>query len=139
MTIQEKVAEQISNSGKSIIDSVVFSLASIEIDKRIKLVTKAVEKQEALEKEFKKSHKPDVEAKYDENRVIITLESYSKSRLDSIEKDKERLKNLVKQLETCLETNTQESYNKLSETLNKLGNAGGDKKENTDPSKSESQ
>ncbi len=135
MTIQEKVAEKISSSADIIHNTIIDKLADIEISKRVDIITKVLSKQEALEKEFKKSHKPDM-VKYDVSGALVE-EAYSKIKIDSIKKDKEKLSNLIKSLETCLTTNTQESYTKLEENLNKLNNVGGDKKEGSGQSKSE--
>ena len=56
-----------------------------------------------------------------------------------IKKDKEKLSGLTNILEKCLENNLQEDYNKLKETLDKLGNnAGGDQKEGSGKTESKS-
>lgn len=136
-TIQEKVAEKISACGPTVNNAVVDKLAEVEISKRIDLITKGIAKQEALEKEFKKSHKADIAETYDEGGAVVVSAQYSKGKLDTIKKDKEKLSGLVKLLESCLDKNLQEDYNKLQETLNKLNNAGGSKDSSTTESKSE--
>ncbi len=137
-TIQQKVAEKITGSGTTIVNTVVDALASVEINKRIELVTKAVGRQESLEKEFQKSHKPDTAEITDASGAIITPAGYTKAKRESITKDKAKLAGLNTDLITALETNTPESYKKLQETLNKLGNAGGDKGKSTEESTTES-
>ena len=136
-TIQEKVAEKISSCGTTVTNTVVDKLAEVEINKRVDLITKGIAKQEALEKEFKKSHKADIAETYDEGGTVVTAAQYSKGKLDTIKKDKEKLSGLVKLLELCLDKNLQDDYNKLQETLNKLNNAGNTKDSSSTDSKSE--
>lgn len=138
MTIQEKVAEKISKCGETVTNTVVDKLAEVEINKRIDLITKAVAKQEAMEKEFKKSHKADIAETYNQEGAIVTTAQYSKNKLESIKKDKEKLSGLIKLIDYCLDKNLLEDYNKLQETLNKLNNVGGAKESGTTEGKSES-
>ncbi len=137
-TIQEKVAESIQGSKESIVSTIVDKLAEIEIEKRIKIITDAVNKQTAMINEFKKSHRPDIAEGLGINREVISPATYSKSKLDVIQKDKEKLANLTKALENCLETNTPESYVKLTESLNKCANSGKDTKPDIAESSTES-
>jgi biopolymer transport protein ExbB/TolQ len=134
-TIQETVAEKIAGSGPDVLNIVVDKLAEIEISKRVEAITKSISKQDQLEKELKK-----IDAK---NDVITYVEgkevqSMSKTRFEEIKKAKEKLDGLTKAMDTALSSNTAEAYTKLNETLNKLNNAGGDKKESPGESKSES-
>jgi|ERR1035437_663908 uncharacterized membrane-anchored protein len=117
-TIQEKVAEKLVNSGSFVSETVIDKLAQIELDKRVELVTKAMKKVEELEKELKKINRPDSATYIGDVRTEITTEN----RYKEIAKAKEKVLSLTKAFDAALETNTTESYLKLTETLNKVGN-----------------
>jgi len=124
MTIQEKVAEKIAGSGENIADTVVGKLAEVEISRRVDILTQAIKKQEPLEKELKK-----IDGKDDVTTYVAGTEvkAMSKQRFDDIKKAKESVEKLNVAIEAALKENTTEAYNKLDETLKKLGNAGADK------------
>lgn len=126
-TIQESVAEKITNCSEKVINAVVEKIAELEISKRIELITKAINKQEQLEKELKKINKNDV------FQFIngVQQEAMSKTRYDEINKSKERITNLKKVIDTALEANSYDAYAKVTEVLNKLNNVGGGKQEST--------
>lgn len=124
-TIQESVAEKITNCSDKVINAVVEKLAEVEISKRIELITKAINKQDQLEKELKKINKNDV-VQYNDG---VVTEVMSKARYDEIGKSKERITNLKKAIDSALTQNSYESYTKLTEVLNKLNNVGGGKQE----------
>lgn len=127
-TIQESVAEKISSCGETVFNTVVDKLSEIEISKRVEAITKAISKKDALEKELKK-----IEGKND-NIVYVDgekKESMTEKRYNEIKKAKESLENFNKLLESALESNTQEAYNKLN------GAIGGNKPEGSGESKSE--
>lgn len=132
-TIQEAVAEKIAKSGESVANIVVDKLADLEINKRVDAITKAVNKQEQLEKDFKKINKNDVFT-YTEGHPI---EAMSKNRFDEIKKLKEKMDKLTKAIDFALTQNSLDAYSKLDETLKKLDNVGGNKTEGSTESKSE--
>lgn len=134
-TIQETVAEKIAGSGPDVLNIVVDKLAEIEISKRVEAITKGISKQDQLEKELKKIDGKNDVITYVEGKEV---QSMSKNRFEEIKKAKEKLDGLTKAMDAALSGNTAEAYTKLNETLNKLNNAGGDKKESPGESKSES-
>lgn len=136
MTIQEKVADKISKCGETVNNTVIDKLAEVEINKRVDLITKAIAKQDALEKEFKKSHRADIAETYDSEGTVVVAAQYSKGKLDTIKKDKEKLSGLIKLIEACLDKNLQDDYSKLQETLNKMSNVGESKESSATESRS---
>ena len=120
-TIQEVVAEKLAASAESVKETVIDRLAKTEINKRVELVIKALSKQQELEANFKKINKNDI-ITYIES---VAHESMSKQRFDQIAKEKEKKERLSKTLEEALTQNTSESYERLSESLKKLDNNGG--------------
>lgn len=124
-TIQEVVAEKITTIGKNIADTVAENLAQSEINKRVELVTKAIAKQDQLEKELKKLDKDDVTTYVGDTPTTAK----SKARYDEVKKAKEKFEKLTKDINDALTNNTTEAYSKLTETLKKLDNAGGGQKE----------
>lgn len=122
MTIQEKVAEKIAGSGANIADTVVNKLAEVEITRRVDILTNAIKKQEPLEKELKK-----IDGKDDVTTYVngAEVKAMSKQRFDEIKKAKENVEKLNAAINTALTDNTTEAYNKLDETLKKIGGAGG--------------
>lgn len=124
-TIQEVVAEKITTIGKNIADTVAENLAQSEISKRVELVTKAIAKQDQLEKDIKKIDKDDVTTYVGDTPHT----SRSKNRYYEVKKAKEKFEKLTKDINDALNGNTTEAYAKLTETLKKLENAGGGQKE----------
>lgn len=129
-TIQEAVAEKITQSGENVANTVIEKLAEVEISKRVDAITKAVQKQEQLEKDLKKINKNDV-VTYIEG---TPTEVMSKNRFEEIKKGKEKIEKLTKAIDFALTQNSFDAYNKLAETLKKLDNAGGNKTEGSDDS-----
>jgi len=129
-TIQEAVAEKITQSGENVANTVIEKLAEVEISKRVDAITKAVQKQEQLEKDLKKINKNDV-VTYIEG---TPTEVMSKNRFEEIKKSKEKIDKLTKAIDFALNQNSFDAYNKLAETLKKLDNAGGNKTESSDDS-----
>lgn len=127
-TIQEVVAEKISQSGENVANIVIDKLAEVEISKRVESISKAIQKQEQLEKDLKKISKNDVVTYVDG----AATEVMSKSRFEDIKKGKEKIDKLTKAIDLALTQNTFDSYIKLEDTLKKLDNAGGNKKEGSE-------
>ena len=127
-TIQEVVAEKISQSGENVANIVINKLAEVEISKRVESISKAIQKQEQLEKDLKKISKNDVVTYVDG----VAIEVMSKSRFEDIKKGKEKIDKLIKAIDLALTQNTFDSYIKLEDTLKKLDNAGGNKKEGSE-------
>jgi len=126
-TIQEAVAEQISNSGAKVAEIVIDKMAQIEIDKRVATIQKAILKQDELTKDLKKIDKEDFVTYAAGNQVSVM----SKERFEQIKKLKEKIQKLVAATNAALNDNTHEAYTKLEEALKKLNNAGGNTKEDS--------
>ena len=124
-TIQEAVAEKITQRGENVANTVIEKLAEVEISKRVDDITKAVQKQEQLEKDLKKINKNDV-VTYIEG---TPAEVMSKNRFEEIKKGKEKIDKLTKAIDFALTQNSFDAYNKLAETLKKPDNVGGNKTE----------
>lgn len=129
-TIQEAVAEKITKSGENVANIVIKKLAEIEISKRVDIITKAIQKQELLEKDLKKINKNDVVTYIDE----IATEVMSKNRFEEIKKAKEKIEKITKSIDYALTQNSFDAYNKLTETLKKLDNVGANKTEGSNDS-----
>ncbi len=124
-TIQETVAEKIVSCGDTVKSVVVDNLVQIEVGKRVDLVTRGMNKLDSLTKDL---------AKIDRNDVVtysdgIKTETMSKNRYEEIAKLKTTIGELSKDFSEALESNTQDSYNKLSDKLKKLD--GGSKETNS--------
>jgi len=119
-TIQEAVAEKIANSNETVANTVIDKLAEIEISRRVEILTRAIQKQEPLNKEFKK-----IEGKDDITTYVggAEVKAMSKERYEAIQKAKENVEKLQKAIDVALTENTADSYNKLDEILKKLGGA----------------
>lgn len=126
-TIQQAVAEKLTDFNPLLFNAVADKLAGFEIQKRIELLSKAIQKQEQLDKDLKKIDKNDVVTFAAGNKQ----EAMSKARFDEINKAKEKVQKLTKAIETCLTENNQDSYTKLTETLNKVSNVGGTQKDDS--------
>lgn len=115
-TIQEAVAEKLTNAGTVVTDTVVSKIAQIEIDKRVDIITKGLNKISSIESDIKRIDRDDI-VTYQSGTQSTSM---SKQRYDDIEKLKQKLGELTKDVDTALESNTQDSYNKLSDKLKKL-------------------
>ncbi len=112
MNITKKVAEKISSAGNTIAETVIETLANIEIERRVKIITQGVNRLENLEKEFKKIDGKFDSVSYDKDGNKI--ETMSQKRFDEIKKAKEGLETFTKLFNKCLEENKQEDYDKLN-------------------------
>lgn len=128
MTLQEQVANKISESGATVKEHVINILAENEITKRTNLIIQALPLVDKLEKEFAKNNKPDVAEEVDFEGKVVKAASFTKNKYEQIKKAKEQLESLKQSIDNCLETNSKEAYSKLE---NLLKNAGGNKQENT--------
>ena len=113
MTIQEAVASKIIGSGETIKETVIGALAQIEINSRVEIITKAISRQDELEKEYKKVNRDDVTT-YVKG---VPVNAMSDSRFKEVKKTEDGLTKLTKAIDEALELNTSDSYKKLSELL----------------------
>ena len=111
--LQEKIAIKISESGEFVRNQVIDILAQNEITKRTNVIIVSLYSLHILNIEFSKNPKPDISEELDIDGKITKPASYTKQKYESIKKSKELIENLTKSVNSCLETNTQESYNKL--------------------------
>jgi len=130
MDIKLKVAEKINGCGETVVNTVVDKLAEIEINRRVDIIQKAISKQDTLVKELSKINGKCDNVFYDKDGV--KQESMTEKRFNEIKKSKESIDSFEKALQSALELNTNESYNKLNGLL------GGNKTEGSTEIKSES-
>ena len=122
MEIKELVASKIAESGTTVANMVTDMLVNKEIEKRSQAIIASLVALEKVEKDLTSISKPDVNELLDAEGKVIQPAAYSKSKLEQIKKAKEKVENLTKAINTCLETNTKDSYSKLE---NLIKNAGG--------------
>lgn len=113
MTIQESVAKKISESGNTVKETVVSALAQVEINKRVEIITSAIQKQDKLNADYNKINRNDVTTYVNGEKV----EAMSDNRFKEIKKSKETIDKLTAAIDSALETNTSNAYEKLSELL----------------------
>jgi hypothetical protein len=117
-TIQEVVAEKISESGDNVKETVISRLVTIEVDNRVNTILQALEIQDKLTKNLQKIDKTDITT-YVNGEPIQAM---SDSRFQEISKSKQSLDNLNSKIEACLTENSKVSYKNLSDVINKLQN-----------------
>jgi hypothetical protein len=122
MEIKELVANKIAQSGTTVANMITDMLVNKEIEKRSQSIIASLVVLEKLEKDLTSISKPDVNELLDVEGKVVQPAAYSKSKLEQIKKAKEKVENLTKAINTCLETNTKDSYSKLE---NLIKNAGG--------------
>jgi hypothetical protein len=127
MNILEKVSEKVATSGSSVAEIVINNLAKIEIDKRVNIITQAVNRLENLEKDYKKIAGKCDTAYYDKEGNKI--ETMSEKRHNEIQKAKQLLDDLTKTFNKCLEDNKSEDYTKLNGLLSVKTPSGGENTE----------
>jgi len=111
MTIQEKVAEKIAGSNDTISAAVIDKMANTEINKRVDILFKSIEKQDAAKAALSKINYDDI-TEYVDGEPKTKM---SEARYKEIKKAKESLEKLTKAIEIALAANTADSYNKLAE------------------------
>ncbi len=126
MTIHEEVAKRVAGFGPKVQDIVIDKLVDVEVERRVLLVTQGVNRLENLRKDFNKINRDDLKS----YTGGVAVSSMSEKRFQEIGKAKENLDRLEKQLDKTLTENTPDSYNKLSEIIQKL-NATGNPKESS--------
>jgi hypothetical protein len=134
MEIKEEVAKNIVGAGSAIQNIVIAKLASIEIDRRAKLILDAYTKLDVLDKEIKKLGIPDQKSFV--GNPPVEQKSFSAGRYELLGKTQEMQVKLKTACDNALNSNTAEMYQKLSETIAKAGNVGKDTKGSTDDSQS---
>ncbi len=112
-TIQEEVAKKIIGSGTTVKEIVVDTLAQIEINRRVELITKGISKQDTLKKEFDKINRDDITTYIKD----VPTSAMSDARFKEIKKAEEGLEKLTKAIDKALEDNTADAYNKLGELV----------------------
>ncbi len=111
--LKNKIKENIKNSTQTVYNTVVDVLVKKEVDSRVELIMKALDKKEVLEKEVL-AIKPD-NVMYNEDGTVAS-QNYTKQNLDN-KKDKERkLKEFSEALEKAL---VDGEYEKLTKMLAK--------------------
>lgn len=106
--IRSVIAERLKYSTGSVSDRVVDALVEKELAKRVELILAALGERDRLKKEQNKL-KPD-NVSYDADGKIVG-ESFSKGRLDELNKNKAQLEKLEKAIDAAL---TDGDFSKLS-------------------------
>lgn len=119
MKITEAVAAKIAESGSQVESIVIDKLAQAEINRRVDLITKGIQKIDTLKKEHKKIDRCDTKNYIDGKPV----ESMSEKRYQEIQKSKQQIDRLENAVSSALEKNDEDSYKKLSDAI------GGQKQE----------
>lgn len=122
MEIKELVASKIAESGTTVASMVTDMLVNKEIERRSQVIISGLVALEKLEKDLASVSKPDVNELLDVEGKVVQPAGYSKSKLEQIKKAQEKVANLTKAINNCLETNTKDSYSKLESLIK---NAGG--------------
>lgn len=99
-TLRETVAAQVAQISPAVMDRVVAHLVAEEERKRADAIVKGVGDLNALQRERNKIARPDA-VTYNADRSVAA-ESYSKARLDEIEKLDKRIDKLTKALDKAL-------------------------------------
>lgn len=129
MKITEAVAEKIAKSGEQVESIVIDKLAQAEINRRVDLITKGLQKLETLNKELKKVNRCDTKSYIDGKPV----ESMTEKRYQEIDKAKKSIERLESAISTAMEKNDEDSYKKLSDAIG----GGANKPENKSEEKTE--
>jgi hypothetical protein len=99
-TIREAVAEQIAAISPEVENSIVQHFVAAETKKRADAIIKGMDDLASAQKERSKLAKPDL-ATYNADRTVAS-ESYSKARLDEVEKIDKKTDKLTKALDKAL-------------------------------------
>lgn len=109
-TIQEVIAERITKSGEYVTNLVAERLAQVEISKRVDTVIDALKKHDQLTLSLNKVSRNDIFTYVNG----LQVEAMSKDRFEEIKKTKEKLERLTKLIDTALNQNTSDAYDKLA-------------------------
>lgn len=99
-TLREAVATQIAALSPTVEQAVIDALVTAETQKRADAIVKGIETLNGFQKELAKINKPD-QVSYNADRTV-SGESYSKDRLDAIEKITKKIDKLTKALDKAL-------------------------------------
>jgi len=110
------VKEKLASSASDVQSRLVDSLTNKEIQDRVALLTRSLEKLKELKKAFDKI-KPDLES-YDENEKLIG-KSFSKAKNEEKKKTREKMDKLDSAVTKALNLENPEAFQKLKEALDK--------------------
>ncbi len=113
MTVLETVAAKIAEAGPNVVDIVSTKLAQVEIDKRVEMIITTLGRLDTLKKDLRKIDRADTITFVND----VKNESWSAARYEQVKKAKEVITKIELLLNTALETNTSENYQKLSDGL----------------------
>jgi hypothetical protein len=117
VSIQQKVATKIAESGPAVEDIIVGKLVQAELSKRTELVMKGMGILDTLRKDLKKIDKPDIEGTFNAEGQPNNDAKYTKGKIDEITKAKQKVEKLTKAIDEALEKNDGDSYGKLNELI----------------------
>lgn len=109
-----EVADRIKSSGSTVYNRLVEAMVAREVEERVGLLDKGLQKRYQLMTDLRKVDKPDNETFNADG--TLALGTYSKPRLEEIKKAKEALAKLESALEKALVGN---DFGKLKEACNK--------------------
>lgn len=112
--LKEKVTQKISSSTELIQNLVIDKYVEFEVNRRAELIYLGINILDKLQKDFVKNDRPDIE-EYDSNKNKVI--KFSKNKIEQLQKDKTLIDNLNTTLETCIGSNTDETYLKLDGLL----------------------
>lgn len=113
------VSERIVGSSETIFNAVVEARTQIEVNKRVGLVESTLTKLQDAKKNISKLSKADINTGYDAEGVKLP-DSFSKERIEELKKVKEQAEKVDKLLNTAMESQLKDDWNKLEEAVNKL-------------------
>lgn len=109
-SVRDKIADRFAKISQEVEVQVVDNMVEREIDKRADAIVKVVEKIEIEEKNLKKIDKPD-QVQFGRDGKPIS-ETFSKNRLDEIEKSKKKIEKMAAAIDKALtKGDMQDVYN----------------------------
>ncbi len=118
--IKETVKGTILGSSEKITSAIVDQMATIEIDKRVKIAFDAVKKHEILTKSLEGISRPD-QSSFDVDKNEV--KTYSSGRISQIKKDEKFLNEFTETIEKAFSENTADAWDKLNNKLNQASQA----------------
>lgn len=108
-TLKETVAAKIAEIGPRVQDAVVEHFATKEAEKRSNAIIKGMDDLSQIDRELNKVKRPD-SITYNADRTVAG-ETYTKARLDEIEKLERKREKLVKALDKAISGEMGDLYN----------------------------
>lgn len=120
-TVQEKVAEKISQCGDHVQHTIIDALATIEINKRVTIAQAAHKAIGSARSELNKIGRPELKT-FDRDGKIT--EVFSEQRFNDLKKKRKALGELEAAFDKALNDNTADAYDKLNQLSSNSGGGG---------------